>query len=179
MYMLMRVDAPILRVSGRAFVEQLLPPRLRIGAPRDYPGTPANSETPSKRSALARVSAPSPASCRLVGLTGEAMPQKAKRASWRSKKRRRPTSVDSKHGAPPTPAAAGRSPKVRSVHSDEVRQMGSAEDRIDTYARLEWLNDYTPVFRLEAELNGAAEEVQTLASAYRLRQLGRDDEEAT
>ena len=113
MYMLMRVDAPILRVSGRAFVE-LLPPRLRIGAPRDYPGTPASSETHIQAQPLALFSAPSPTSCRLVGLTGEAMPQKAKRAPWRPKKRRGPTSVDSKHGAPPTPAAAGRSPK-RSV----------------------------------------------------------------
>ena len=57
--------------------------------------------------------------------------------------------------------------------------MANADDRIDTYARLAWLKDYRPVFRMEAELNGAAEEVQTLASAYRLRQLGRDDEEAT
>ena len=57
------------------------------------------------------------------------MPQKAKRAPWRPKKRRGPTSVDCKHGETASTAAAGRSPNVRSVHSDEVHQVARADDR--------------------------------------------------
>ena len=52
-----------------------------------------------------------------------------------------------------------------------------AEARLDFFARLAWLPDYTEVYLLEAEMNGAAAAAEQHRSEHRRRQVaaGKDD----
>ena len=109
------------------------------------------------------------------------MPQKPKRKLWRVRpwqKRRGATSVDSAVGATPTPAGAGHAPKGPGVRVEEVPRVNVADERLDLFARLAWLPNYKTVLVLEADLNGAAEEVNSLSSRHRQRQLAGGHDEA-
>ena len=53
-----------------------------------------------------------------------------------------------------------------------------AEARLEFYAKLAWLPDYTEVYLLEAELNGAYADVEEHSSEYRRQQVAAGEDAA-
>ena len=60
---------------------------------------------------------------------------------------------------------------------EEVPRGNVADERLDLFARMAWLPNYKTVLVLEADLNGAAEEVNSLSSRHRQRQLAGGHDE--
>jgi len=96
------------------------------------------------------------------------MPQRAKSHLGRLRRR---------HSKPaPLPAAdehLGDPTDVEDVEDVEPNQkvVRDADSRLEFYARLAWLPEYSSVYETEAKINGATGKVDEFASSYRQRQL--------
>ena len=100
------------------------------------------------------------------------MPQRAKSHLGRPVRRSRQPAHLIAHAVHATAQDAGMEPEP------EKRVRDYAEARLELYARLAWLHEYSVVYELEAQNNGAAAAVEHHQSNYRRLQMGAGNDDA-
>ena len=90
------------------------------------------------------------------------MPQRAKSRLGRVRPRRKQPAVSLSTAAHAVAESIGLTHNVTSVIEPAQKY---ADARLEFYARLAWLTEYTEIYELEAEVNGGAQAVEAPPTA--------------